>query len=638
MLVKSPRDRIRAGTGWRKARAALLGGAFLSLFAGQSVLAQQIVIDPSMIQGAGGGSGSDDGSAHVGSGDTDGSSSTPLAKVPAFQAGSISDAGKPDEITTQASEKTAVRPPARPSEFERYVAQTVGHPVKRYGQDLLLPAARDFAVPATSTIPGDYALNVGDIISINTVGSVEGSADFVINTNGEVVIPKIGHVKLVGVRYRDLHDRISDAFNHQYRGFEVTVSMKKLHGIRVYVTGFAQNPGAYSVNSLSTLVNAVMEAGGPNGGGSFRDIQLIRNGQVVRDFDLYEMLRQGNRNKDAILQNEDVLFIPPVGQQVAIVGSVNDEAIYEMKPGETLKDVMAIAGGPAQLADNSRAILYRLKDKDTVGSRQIALSDFAATPMEAGDIVQVLNQGGLARPIERQSVVVRIEGEVEKPGNYYVPAGTPLSKVMELAGGTTARAYPYGTKLLRETVRAQQEVALREAVDQLEIQLAAPNFGDRPVDKSSGQAMIDRLRRAQPDGRLVLSMPYAATSLPGDIVVENNDRIVVPTRVATVGVYGAVYRTASFMIDVDHHETLEQFLDRAGGPQRMADKSNIFIIRANGDVISRKRGGLKLQAQPGDAVFVPIKTQSSNVWGKIRDITSVIFNLGLGIAAIEALS
>jgi protein involved in polysaccharide export with SLBB domain len=92
------------------------------------------------------------------------------------------------------------------------------------------------------------------------------------------------------------------------------------------------------------------------------------------------------------------------------------------------------------------------------------------------------------------------------------------------------------------------------------------------------------------------------------------------------------------MIDESHHETLEQFLDRAGGPQRMADRHNIFVIRANGDVVSRHRGGLKLKAQPGDTVFVPVRTQSSNILAKIRDITSIIFNLGLGIAAIKAIS
>lgn len=619
---------------------AVLGGVFVTLFVSETVLAQSIVIDPSMLQGAGAGSSSaSDSTAGSGNSDGDNTSAAPLAKIPAFQTGSIAGGPAIDELAQRDTEKSILRPPARPGEFERYVRDSVGHPVKRFGQDLLLPATRDFSVPATATIPGDYALNVGDVISINTVGSVEGSADFAINTQGEVFIPKIGKVKLAGVRYRDLHDRLYEAFNRQYRSFEVTASVKRLHGVRVYVTGFAQNPGAYTVNSLSTLINAVLAAGGPSSGGSFRSIKLIRNGHEVRDFDLYDLLRHGDRGRDAVMQNEDVLFIPPVGQQVAIVGSVNEEAIYELRAGETLRDAMALAGGITQLADPSRAIIYRLRDKDTVGSQEYPAQNFASVAMEPGDIVQVLSQGSLTRPIERQSVVVRVEGEVNKPGNYYVPANTPLAKVMEMAGGMTARAYAYGTKLTRETVRAKEQEALKQAVEQLEVQLAAPPTADGvQVDRTAGQALIDRLRKAEPDGRLVLNLPYASRDLPGDIILENNDRIVIPARVETVGVFGAVYRSASFMMDANGHETLKQFLDRAGGPQRMADRSNIFVMRANGDVVSRHRGGLNLKSQPGDVIFVPVKTQSSNLLSKIRDITSIIFNLGLGIAAIKAIS
>lgn len=94
----------------------------------------------------------------------------------------------------------------------------------------------------------------------------------------------------------------------------MSVSIKKLHGIRVFVTGFAQKPGVYTVNSLSTLLGALVAAGGPNAGGSLRSVKLYRNGQEVQDFDLYDILRKGDRSRDPILRNEDVLFVPAVGK------------------------------------------------------------------------------------------------------------------------------------------------------------------------------------------------------------------------------------------------------------------------------------------------------------------------------------
>ena len=539
-----------------------------------------------------------------------------------------------------------LRQPPAPGEFESWANQVTGRKLKRYGSDLLLPASRDFAAPAASTIPPDYALNIGDVVAIALTGSVEGSVEVEIDKNGQIFLPQVGTITLLGVHYRDLHDRIAQAVGLKYRGYEVTVSVKRLRGVRVYVTGFAQHPGAYSVNSLSTLVNAVLQAGGPSAGGSFRSVKLYRNGREVVDFDLYRLLRGGDRSLDPLLQNEDVLFIPPLGAEAAVIGSVNEEAFYELRPGETLTDVLALAGGTTNLADPSRVILYRLSDQDTVGSRQIARADAAAVPAVSGDIVQVLPQGSLARPLERQQAVVRIEGEVNRPGNYYVPPNTPLDEVIRMAGGLTPRAYVYGARFTRESVRSQQRQSFLEAVDQMEVALAAaPLSGnglstadDRAAQVQAARAVLEQLRRREPDGRVVLDLAPADLSLPGALPVENNDRIIVPPRVDTVGVFGAVYHPSSFLLSPGKRGRVKDYIEQAGGKIRAGDRGNVFVVRANGSVLTKKRGALNAEVLAGDTIFMPVKTQASSVWTKLRDITQVVFQLGLGVAAVNALS
>jgi protein involved in polysaccharide export with SLBB domain len=111
----------------------------------------------------------------------------------------------------------------------------------------------------------------------------------------------------------------------------------------------------------------VLAAGGPSSGGSFRSIELFRNGELVSNFDLYDLILNGDKTKDVLLQNQDVIRIDPVGDQVAVTGSVNQEAIYEAKPGETSADVIRYAGGFNGLADRSRVILYRLSEADKGG-------------------------------------------------------------------------------------------------------------------------------------------------------------------------------------------------------------------------------------------------------------------------------
>ncbi|MFS0735456.1 SLBB domain-containing protein [Sphingomonas sp. 1P06PA] len=545
-------------------------------------------------------------------------------------------------------ESLRLRQPAKPGEFETWVRQVTGRDLKRFGADLLLPGARDFATPATSTIPPDYALNIGDTVSIALTGSVEGSVDVEIDRDGNIFLPNVGTIPLLGVRYRDLRDRVAAAVGRNYRGYEVSVSIQRLRGVRVYVTGFAVHPGAYSVNSLSTLVNAVLQAGGPAAGGSFRSIKLYRNGSEVADFDLYELLRRGDRSRDPLLQNEDVLFIPPVGRQVAVIGSVNEEAIYETRAGESVADMLSLAGGPTNVADASRVVLYRLSDQDTVGSRQIDRVAAATIPAEGGDIVQILPQGTLARPLERQQAIVRIEGEVNKPGNYYVPPNTPLDQVIQMAGGLTQRAYVYGSRFSRESVRAQQRRSFLEAIDQMELSLAAaPLNGDRLIDAGERQsqlaaarAFLDQLRRKEPDGRLVIDIAPADAALPAGLLVENNDRIVIPPRVDTVGVFGAVYRPASFLISAGKRKRtrIKDYLEQAGGTIRGGDRGNIFVVRANGSVLTRRRGALNAYALPGDTVFVPVRTQSSSIFAKIRDISQIIFQLGISAAALAAIN
>lgn len=536
------------------------------------------------------------------------------------------------------------RQPPAPGEFEKYVSKLLGRKLPRYGENFVLPALRDFATPATATVPADYIVQPGDTIQISLSGSIDGSVEREVDTNGRIFLAGVGAVRVGGVRHADLREVISAAVGRQYRGYTVSVTIRQLRGIRVYVTGLANNPGAFTVSSLSTLANAVFQAGGPSSGGSWRSIKLYRNGQEVADFDLYQLMRGGSRVNDTALQNEDVLFIPPAGEQVAVIGSVQEEAIYEAKPGESVADMLAAAGGPNTLADRSRVILYRTGDVTVAGPRQIAIADTAVQPIKAGDIVQMLSTGSLAMPIDRQSVLVRVEGEVNRPGIYFVPPNTPTSAIIEQAGGLTPSAYVFGTKFTRQSVKIQQQESFREAVRQLELSLAAAPLtadtstseGERANQINSAKAVLERLREAQPDGRVVLELTPTSASLPGNILLENNDAFYVPPKASTVGVFGAVYRPASFLLGNGQSGRVKQYIEKAGGTLRAADRGETFLVRANGEVISKRRGAMSTKVVPGDVVFVPIKTQGSTFWAKFKDITQTLFQLGLSAATVAA--
>jgi protein involved in polysaccharide export with SLBB domain len=524
-----------------------------------------------------------------------------------------------------------------PSEFEGYVSEVVDKPLRRFGSNLLVPGARDFTAPPTTSVPPDYQLNPGDEILIGLTGSVEASdLRLTIDPEGRIFIPRVGAVNVGGVRYGDLQALIARAVSRQYRNFRVAATVGKLHGITVYVTGFARTPGSYTVSSLSTLVNAVLAAGGPSAGGSFRSIQVRRNGQLISDFDLYDLLLKGDRSADVVLQNGDVIYITPAGPQVGVVGSLNVEAIYEAKANETLEQMLLYAGGVNTVADASRLLL--LDPVKPGGWKQLTPNEVGSQVASRAEILRVLPAIGIAQPIDRLPALVTVSGEVARPGRYFVQPGTPLSAVLAQAGGLTPQAYVYGAVFTRERVKQTQRQSYQRAINDLELTLKAQPLTSvtseaqlSPARLQAVASIVDQLRARQPDGRLVLNVGPSDTSLPGNVVVENNDTIYVPPQPVNVGVFGAVPSPASFQYV--RGETIGDYLRQAGGFEKIADKSAIFVVRANGTLIAQHRV-LRAPALPGDLVFVPINAARGEFWARLRDIASTLTPLVVTAAAV----
>ncbi|NIJ20023.1 protein involved in polysaccharide export with SLBB domain [Sphingomonas naasensis] len=534
-------------------------------------------------------------------------------------------------------------PATPPSEFESFVSAAAGTPLRRFGADLLVPGARDFAAGPTATVPPDYRLNPGDELLLGLTGSVQASSlRLKIDSEGRIFVPRIGAIMVAGVRYGDVQDVIARRVARQYRGFQLEVSVARLHGVTVYVTGFAAAPGSYTVGSLSTLVNAVLASGGPAAGGSFRSIQLRRGGKLVSDFDLYDLLLKGDRSGDAVLQNGDVIYIAPAGEQVAVIGSVNREAIFEVAPGETVNDAIRYAGGVNTVADASRLMVFDSLGRDGRGWDELSASEASIRKARRGDIVRVLSQVGIARPLAQQSVLVTISGEVARPGRYYFKPGTRLGDVVAQAGGLTAEAFPYASVITRESVKAQQQQSFERAVEDVELLLTAQPVTSanraqlvQPANLALVRSIVDQLRERRPSGRLVFELPVTADALPGALVLENNDTIYVPPRPVTVGVFGAVPTPASFAWR--DGATIGDFVRSAGGVQKLGDKSEIFVVRANGTVLADGKRVLRAPALPGDLIYVPIDANRGEFWARLRDITGSLFGGLVGAASINAL-
>lgn len=727
-----------------------------------------------------------------------------------------------------------------PSQFQRFVQESTGHLLPHFGLDLF-DNPQAYAADAAAPAPAEYVLGQGDEVRIQIWGAVDYAGSQTLDRNGQISLPKIGTLNLSGVQVKDLEATLRKHVATVFNNVTVNASLGKLRGITVYVVGQAQQPGTYNLSSLSTLVNAVFASGGPGVNGSMRNIRLQRNGKTVTTLDLYDFIGQGDKSKDAALQPGDVIMIPPAGPRAALTGATDLRAVYELKPGNTLQDILALGGGlpalasvqkalieridPAQAAAprqvqnlvlNAQGLVQPLKDGDVitllpispafgnavtlqgtvaqplrhawfdgmrvqdlipdrealitpeyyrrknqlVQNRSASLKSQGLTPaqiqaiekaqqlpedlslatevitqggapikesqagaavrdrvrgmvdqinwdyavierlnkaelrtelvpfnlgkaiiqrdpahnleLRAGDVVTIMSSTDVRLPAERQTRLVRVEGEVAAPGVYQAKPGETLPQLLARAGGLTAQAYLFGTEFTRETVRKQQQQNLDQVIRRLEAQaqsatatLTANLTGERAAQATTLQqqqlaqqrAQIDKLKSLRSQGRVSLELDTAAwASAPSpfrgsqvaldllpNLPLEDGDAIHVPNWPAFVSAAGSVNNDNVLIYKPGR--TVGDIIQAAGVTED-AEVSEAFLLRADGSVLSRQATGWfssfkSTKVMPGDTVIVPAKVDRESGYNflvrALRDWTQIFSNLGIGAAAIKTL-
>lgn len=532
------------------------------------------------------------------------------------------------------------------TDFEKYTG------LRRLGLELLTqhtPGA-DSVLP-----PDDYLLGPGDEVIIQIAGTVDGEVRARIDRSGMIYVPKVGNVKLAGVRHAELKPTLQAAVGKLYKGFQLSASLGQLRTIRVFVTGSSRFTGSVQVGNLATAISAVVAAGGPSSAGSFRQVELRRGGKVIQTLDLYELLIKGTLVQDLSLQPDDIVHIPVAGAQVAIRGAVNRPAVIELKTGESIKDALQYAGGFTPTAERGRLALQRLSQRLEVGVQEVKWPAGENQPLETGDIVQVYSAVSAASSTQLQNRLVRVSGEVRHPGEYVLPAGASLEDAVKAAGGYTDNAYVYGAELARTTLRRKQEAAYNRVLQDLELNMAK-NTGTMQTKDSADLALmqarqasesrlIERMRAQKPSGRLVLELPVESRQLP-TIALEEGDELTIPARTPTVSVYGSVFNSGSYALS-DKAGTLGDYLKKAGGVTKGADPAEVFVLRANGTVVSARQvrsgwfggsaGFENLTVYPGDTIFVPEQMDKTTFWQLAKDWTQILYQAGLGVAALKTL-
>jgi protein involved in polysaccharide export with SLBB domain len=298
--------------------------------------------------------------------------------------------------------------------------------LKPFGYDLFERAPSTFAPVTNVPVPTDYVVGAGDQLEVQLYGNQNRTLRLTVGRDGRINFPELGPINVGGQRFTAVQSNIAARVEREMIGVRASVTMGDTRSIRVYVFGEAKRPGSYTISGLGTISSALFAAGGVKPIGSLRNIQLKRNGQLVRDFDLYDMLIRGDSTDDAKLLPGDIVFIPPVGNTITVSGEVRRPAIYEARHENTVFDVIQLAGGLTSEADSSKASLTRIDEKR---QRVVMTVDLTRTSgptqnVRNGDVLVVSR----LKPTLDSGVVV--EGYVHSPATYAYHDGLRLSDVI----------------------------------------------------------------------------------------------------------------------------------------------------------------------------------------------------------------
>ena len=298
-----------------------------------------------------------------------------------------------------------------------------------FGYEIFELKEASFDPPMTGPVPPDYVLGPGDSVRVQLFGNVNGIYEFDVTRDGVLNLPELGPITVSGLPFSEFRTDIRQRVQEMLIGTQVSVTMGQLRTIRVFVLGDANRPGSYVVSSLATISSALYRSGGISRVGSLRGIQLKRQGEVVARLDLYDLLLDGDTTGDSRLQPGDVIFVPPVGQQVSVSGAVKRPAIYETSYGTSIADVIELAGGflPDAYPDAARIERISASQERVVVSVDADSPKAGSMQAFAGDTVII------PRVLPELEDAVTLVGHVHRPGPYQWREGMRLTDLIRSA-------------------------------------------------------------------------------------------------------------------------------------------------------------------------------------------------------------
>lgn len=485
---------------------------------------------------------------------------------------------------------------------------------------------------------GGYILDFGDVLELQLIGKESSDSKLTVKRDGSINIPDIGKVYVAGLKLNDAIDLINNKISISYIGVKAYISLINVRDIQVVVAGSAYNPGAYTLNGNSNIFHALSVAGGPSEIGSYREINHIRDGEVIDTIDLYDTFIYGKSIFSNRLRSGDVVFIKPVNNIVSVYGAFKRPGMYELKPSEKLSKAVEFANGVSNIADLSDVKVVSVSNGVIISNKIKSLSELNNFVSQDSDTIFIRKH--TYRKVE-------INGAVKNPGTYLINQGDGILELVNRAGGYTANAYPFGGVLESIVTKEINEMAKNELyksfLDGLML-IGASSPSESGQSNAATITLMQELKDTEASGRVSaeFDLKILEDNPESDILLQDGDIVSIPEFLNQVYVFGEV--SSEGTVSFQDGEFSGYYIDNRGGLNEYADKKNIFVLHPNGDTfkLGQKNKFLKarenLDIYPGSIIFVPRKTSNSYLATQtIQAYAAILGNIGVSLASVSVL-
>jgi protein involved in polysaccharide export with SLBB domain len=471
----------------------------------------------------------------------------------------------------------------------------------------------------------DYRIHVGDVISVKLWGAYDFAGDLTVDKQGNIFIPKIGVVSLLGVPNREIREKILTVVKRVFKdNVDVYADVKQYQPITVFVSGAAKNVGLYSGLSTDSVLQFLDKAGGVlPGQGSYRHIDILRNRRVVKRFDLYQFLIGGNVDLFQF-RNGDVILVRPLEFYIDVDGEVNRPYYFELVGRRsTVKDVMRYI---LPKVTANRFIVTTWQGSKQI-SREYSLSQAARVRVRNGMKLEFMASH------YAKTLRVKIEGEHQGSGEIVVPNGTSLYDALRKIR-YTPRSDIRNIRLYRLSVARSQKKMIDTMLDDLQAKVftVSPSTPEEAQIRAEEAKLVTQFiaeaRKVQPKGQVILGVKDNLKK----VILEEGDTIYIPKRSNVVVVQGRVSIPSALNYKPGY--TVDDYIKACGGFAERANRDYVLVVKAGGRVLRYHPGSRgDATVAPGDSILVLSSVGTKNLM-LAKDITQIIYQIAVATAAI----